>query len=38
LYYTDRQGRSLPVNYRVVDKAEHKTKNVGLTQKCLFGR
>jgi hypothetical protein len=27
LYYTDVQGRSLPVNYRVVDKAEHKTKN-----------
>jgi len=27
LYYTDGQGRSLPVNYRVVDKAEHKTKN-----------
>jgi len=27
LYYTDGRGRSLPVNYRVVDKAEHKTKN-----------
>lgn len=27
LYYTDPQGRSVPVNYRVVDKAEHKTKN-----------
>lgn len=27
LYYTDLQGRSLPVNYRVYDKAEHKTKN-----------
>jgi hypothetical protein len=27
LYYTDPQGRSLPVNYRVYDKAEHKTKN-----------
>lgn len=27
LYYTDRQGRSLPVNYRVYDKAEGKTKN-----------
>jgi len=27
LYYMDGQGRSLPVNYRVVDKAEHKTKN-----------
>lgn len=27
LYYTDPQGRHLPVNYRVVDKAENKTKN-----------
>jgi hypothetical protein len=27
LYYTDPQGRSLPVNYRVYDKTEHKTKN-----------
>jgi Transposase DDE domain len=27
LYYTDPQGRSLPVNYRVYDKAENKTKN-----------
>lgn len=27
LYYTDVQERSLPVNYRVYDKAEHKTKN-----------
>lgn len=27
LYYTDPQGRSLPVNYRVYDKAEGKTKN-----------
>lgn len=27
LYYTDPQGRSVPVNYRVVDKAENKTKN-----------
>jgi hypothetical protein len=27
LYYTDPQGRSLPVNYRVYDKAEKKTKN-----------
>ena len=27
LYYRDGQGRSLPVNYRVYDKAEHKTKN-----------
>ena len=27
LYYTDPQGRSLPVNYRVYDKADHKTKN-----------
>ena len=27
LYYTDMQGRSLPVNYRVYDKSEHKTKN-----------
>ena len=27
LYYTDLQGRSLPVNYRVYDKAEHKSKN-----------
>jgi len=27
LYYTDLQGRSLPVNYRVYDKAEQKTKN-----------
>ena len=26
-YYTDPQGRSLPVNYRVYDKAEGKTKN-----------
>jgi hypothetical protein len=25
LYYTDPQGRSLPVNYRVYDKAEDKT-------------
>ena len=27
LYYTDPQGRSLPVNYRVYDKSEGKTKN-----------
>lgn len=27
LYYSDPQGRSLPVNYRVYDKAEGKTKN-----------
>ena len=27
LYYTDVQGRSLPVNYRVYDKADSKTKN-----------
>ena len=27
LYYTDLQGRHLPVNYRVVDKTENKTKN-----------
>ena len=27
LYYTDPQGRSLPVNYRVYDKTENKTKN-----------
>jgi len=27
LYYTDPQGRSLPVNYRVYDKGEGKTKN-----------
>lgn len=27
LYYTDPQGRHLPVNYRVVDKTESKTKN-----------
>jgi hypothetical protein len=27
LYYTDVQGRSVPVNYRVYDKAEHKSKN-----------
>ncbi len=27
LYYTDPQGRSLPVNYRVYDKTEGKTKN-----------
>ena len=27
LHYTDVQGRSLPVNYRVYDKAENKTKN-----------
>ncbi|MGB0468952.1 MAG: IS701 family transposase [Pontibacterium sp.] len=27
LYYTDPQGRSLPVNYRIYDKAEDKTKN-----------
>lgn len=27
LYYTDGQGRGLPVNYRVYDKAENKTKN-----------
>ena len=27
LYYTDVQGRSLPVNYRVYDKADGKTKN-----------
>jgi len=27
LYYTDPQGRSVPVNYRVYDKAENKTKN-----------
>jgi len=27
LYYTDPQGRSLPINYRVYDKAEGKTKN-----------
>ena len=27
LYYTDPQGRSLPLNYRLYDKAEGKTKN-----------
>jgi DDE family transposase len=27
LYYTDPQGRHLPVNYRVIDKVENKTKN-----------
>jgi hypothetical protein len=27
LYYTDAQGHHLPVNYRVVNKAEGKTKN-----------
>ena len=27
LYYTDPQGRSLPVNYRIYDKAEGKMKN-----------
>ena len=27
LYYTDPQGRHLPVNYRVIDKTENKTKN-----------
>ena len=27
LYYIDVQGRSLPVNYRVYDKADGKTKN-----------
>ena len=27
LYYSDAQGRSLPVNYRVYDKADGKTKN-----------
>ena len=27
LYYTDVQGRSLPINYRVYDKADNKTKN-----------
>lgn len=27
LTYTDRQGRSLPVNYRVYDKADNKSKN-----------
>jgi Transposase DDE domain len=27
LYYTDRQGRQAPVNFRVVDKAAGKTKN-----------
>jgi len=27
LYYTDPQGRSLPVNYRVCDKSTGKTKN-----------
>lgn len=27
LYYTDVQGRSLPVNYRVCDKADNKSKN-----------
>ena len=27
LYYTDLQGRHLPVNYRVIDKTENKTKN-----------
>lgn len=27
LYYCDVQGRSLPINYRVYDKADNKTKN-----------
>jgi len=27
LYYTDLQGRSLPVNYRVYDKVNNKSKN-----------
>jgi hypothetical protein len=27
LYYSDQQGRSVPINYRVYDKADNKTKN-----------
>ena len=27
LYYTDAVGRSLPVNYRIYNKQEGKTKN-----------
>ena len=27
LYYTDPQGQHQPVNYRIYDKAENKTKN-----------
>ena len=27
LYYSDAQGRSLPVNFRIYDKADSKTKN-----------
>ena len=27
LYYTDPKGNSLPVNYRIYDKSEGKTKN-----------
>lgn len=27
LFYTDRNGTSVPVNYRIVDKEEEKTKN-----------
>lgn len=27
MYYTDQHGRSSPVNYRIYDKAENKTKN-----------
>lgn len=27
LYYSDKQGRSVPINYRVYDKADNKTKN-----------
>ena len=27
LYYCDLQGRHLPINYRIYDKAENKTKN-----------
>jgi hypothetical protein len=27
LYYTDPQGQQQPINYRIYDKTEHKTKN-----------
>jgi len=27
LYYTDFKGKSIPVNYRIYNKQENKTKN-----------
>ena len=38
LYYTDPQGRHQPINYRIYDKTENKTKNKRLFSRDAGGR